>query len=91
MLLAVVDGALMASEDGGRQWQPRADGLGDASIDTVALDPAVPGRLWAAGADRIYVSDDLGVGWRAVGEPLPEPGTERARHRSRPDARPRWS
>jgi photosystem II stability/assembly factor-like uncharacterized protein len=74
VLLAVVDGAPMASEDGGSQWQPRADGLGDASIDTVAFDPEVPNRAWAAGADRIYVSDDLGVVWRAVGETLPEPG-----------------
>jgi photosystem II stability/assembly factor-like uncharacterized protein len=74
VLLAVIDGALMASEDGGGQWQRRADGLGDAQIDTVVLDPGVPNRVWAAGGGRIYVSDDLGLVWRAVGQALPEPG-----------------
>jgi photosystem II stability/assembly factor-like uncharacterized protein len=75
ILLAVVDGQIMASEDEGRQWQRRADGLADTPIDTVVLDPASPQRVWAAGADRIHVSDDLGATWRAVGQPLPEAGT----------------
>jgi photosystem II stability/assembly factor-like uncharacterized protein len=75
ILLAVIDGQIMASEDEGRQWQRRADGLADTPIDTVVLDPASPQRVWAAGADRIHVSDDLGATWRAVGQPLPEAGT----------------
>jgi photosystem II stability/assembly factor-like uncharacterized protein len=75
LLLAVIDGQIMASNDGGGQWQRRAQGLGDTPIDTVALDPASPQRVWAAGADLVYVSDDLGATWRAVGRPLPEPGT----------------
>jgi photosystem II stability/assembly factor-like uncharacterized protein len=75
ILLAVIDSQLMASENGGRQWQRRSQGLGGAPIDTVVLDPALPQRVWAAGADRIYVSDDLGATWRALGQPLPEPGT----------------
>ena len=75
ILLAVIDSKLMASENGGRQWQRRSQGLGGAPIDTVVLDPASPQRAWAARADRIYVSDDLGATWRALGQPLPEPGT----------------
>jgi hypothetical protein len=75
LLLAVIDGRLMASEDGGRQWRHRAEGLGTARIDTVALDPASPQRVWAGAADRIRVSDDLGASWRTVGQALPEPGT----------------
>jgi photosystem II stability/assembly factor-like uncharacterized protein len=72
---AVVDGALMASEDGGETWRRRADGLGDAPIDTVVSDPSISSRVWAAAADRIHVSDDRGLTWRVVGQPLPEPGT----------------
>lgn len=72
---AVIDGAAMASEDGGETWHRRAGGFGDAPIDTVVLDPSSPRRVWAAGADRVYRSDDRGLTWRAVGQPLPEPGT----------------
>ena len=75
VILALVDGALMASADAGRRWQPRVAGL-PASLDVIALDPAAPHRLWAAGADRIWRSDNLGSTWRAVGQPLPEPGTQ---------------
>jgi photosystem II stability/assembly factor-like uncharacterized protein len=75
ILLAVIDGQIMASEDGGGQWQRRAQGLGATPIDTVVLDPSSPRRVWAAGADRVHVSDDLGATWRTVGKPLPEAGT----------------
>ena len=81
----MIDGALMASEDGGRQWRRRADGLGDEPIDTIVLDPSMPNRIWAAAADRIHVSHDLGSTWRAVGQRATRPWHERARHRSRPD------
>lgn len=76
LLLAVVGGRLVASEDGGRHWSGRAVGLDDgAPVDTVVPDPSSPVRLWAAQADRVYVSDDSGLAWHAVGQPLPESGT----------------
>lgn len=79
ILLAVVDGQIMTSEDGGKQWQARAisppSPSEDASVDTGILDTGVPGRLWAARRDRIYVSDDLGRGWRALPQKLPEADT----------------
>ena len=75
VLLAVIDGKLAASADGGKEWQQRAVGLGSDPIDTVVLDGALPNRLWAASADRIFVSDDLGVRWRPVGRPLPQTAT----------------
>jgi photosystem II stability/assembly factor-like uncharacterized protein len=74
-LLAVVAGRLMASEDGGDHWSGRDAGLARAAVDTVVIDPVVPGRVWVASADRLYVSDDAGASWRTVGGPLPEPGT----------------
>jgi len=75
LLLAVIDGRLMASRDGGRQWAVRAIGPGGGAVDTIAPDPASRSRLWSAVADRIYLSDDLGSSWRAAGTALPEPGT----------------
>jgi photosystem II stability/assembly factor-like uncharacterized protein len=90
VLLAVIDGELMASEDGGRQWRRRAEGLGAAPMDTVAIDPASPERVWAAGADRIYLSDDLGATWRTIGQPLPESGTRVRGIAADPAARRSW-
>ena len=45
----------------------------DGKIEALASD-TVAGRLWAAGADRIYRSDTGGQAWQAQGQPLPEPG-----------------
>jgi photosystem II stability/assembly factor-like uncharacterized protein len=75
LLFAVTDGRLSASADGGNKWQQRAVGLGNDPIDTVVIDRAVPNRLWAASADRIFVGDDLGARWRPMGRPLPEAST----------------
>jgi photosystem II stability/assembly factor-like uncharacterized protein len=75
ILFAVIDGKLMASGDGGKQWR-FCIGSGGTSVDTGVLDPAWPSRVWAASADQIYVSDDLGVSWRSVGKRLPEPKTD---------------
>lgn len=75
LLLVVIGGKLMASEDGGREWQKRLVGPSDDPVDTVVLDPALPSRLWAASADRIFATDDLGVRWRPVGRSLPEAAT----------------
>jgi hypothetical protein len=74
-LLAVIDGTLAASEDDGAPWHSRSLGPAGASIDTATPDPFSSSRLWAASADRIYVSEDFGAHWRALGKPLPEPQT----------------
>lgn len=75
-LVAVVDGMLMASDDAGRHWQSRPLAASvDAVVDAAICDDRIPGRVWAAARDRIYLSDDLGRAWRALGGRLPEPGT----------------
>jgi len=74
--VAVVDGRVMASEDGGLQWRPSSPGGQTGPADIVAADPQVPRRVWAAGAGRVYISDDLGASWRAAGRALPEPATK---------------
>ena len=75
VLLAVIDGEVMASEDGGQRWRRRGLGGQAEPVDQVVADPQLPQRVWAAQAGRIYVSDDLGAGWRRLGSGLPEPAT----------------
>jgi photosystem II stability/assembly factor-like uncharacterized protein len=72
VLLAVIDGQVMTSEDGGRQWRARGLGHQGDRVDQVAADPQVAKRVWAARAGRIYVSDDLGAVWRTLGGALPD-------------------
>jgi len=74
-LYAVVDGKLLASVDQGHNWTPRRVGLPEQGVEALTMDPAAQGRLWLASVDRLYVSDDGGIRWRAVGGPLPEAGT----------------
>jgi hypothetical protein len=69
-LVAVMDERVMTRRDGA--W--RDGGLG--AVDTVAPDAYAPDRIWAAAADRLHTSADLGTTWRAVGKALPEPGTK---------------
>jgi photosystem II stability/assembly factor-like uncharacterized protein len=75
LLFAVVGGRLMTSGDGGQHWHERVISGRGSPVDTSVLDPYWPTRLWAASADQIYVSDDLGLNSRAVGRHLPEPET----------------
>src|SRR5262245_40993453 len=71
LVLAVVDGQVMASIEGSQEWRARGLGRPSEPVDAVAADPAVPGRIWAAQSGRIHVSDDRGGAWRAVGRALP--------------------
>jgi photosystem II stability/assembly factor-like uncharacterized protein len=75
-IIAVVDGQVMASEDGGLQWRLSSLGGQTGPVDIVAADPQVPRRVWVAGAGRVSFSDDLGASWRAAGRALPEPATK---------------
>jgi photosystem II stability/assembly factor-like uncharacterized protein len=75
MVFAVIGGRLMTSDDGGQHWHEHVIAVRGARVDTCVLDPYWPTRLWAASADQIYLSDNLGLNWRAVGRRLPEPET----------------
>jgi photosystem II stability/assembly factor-like uncharacterized protein len=74
IIVAVVGGQVMTSEDGGQHWRPGGLGTDGQPVDNVAADAHLPKR-WAARDGRIYVSDELGSPWRAVGRALPEPAT----------------
>jgi photosystem II stability/assembly factor-like uncharacterized protein len=71
----VAGGRVWTTADGGRAWEPRDTGLPEGVVEAVAADAREPDRLWAAGADHLYRSDDRGGAWRAVGQPLEEAGT----------------
>ena len=75
LILAVIDGRVMANPEGSQQWRTRGLGQESEPVDIVAADPHVARRIWAAQAGRIHVSDDLGEAWRSLGRPLPEPST----------------
>jgi photosystem II stability/assembly factor-like uncharacterized protein len=75
IVVAVIGGQIMISEDGGQHWRPGGLGHDGQPVDSVAADAHMPKRVWAARAGRIYVRDELGAPWRAVGRTLPEPAT----------------
>ena len=68
-LFVVIEGRIWSSADEGRSWVPRDAGLARAPIEALAVDRDQRDRVWAAGAGRVYVSDDLGAAWRSWGEP----------------------
>ncbi|MBI2837099.1 MAG: hypothetical protein HYX75_02205 [Acidobacteria bacterium] len=56
--------AMYLSADGGVSWTQLGSGLpANGWVNRVALDPRVPGRLYAATTDGIYRSDDGGRRW----------------------------
>jgi photosystem II stability/assembly factor-like uncharacterized protein len=75
IVVAVIGGQIMTSEDGGQHWRPGGLGRDGPPVDAVGADAHVPKRVWAARAGRIYVSDEVGSPWRAVGRALPEAAT----------------
>ena len=72
---AVIGGNIWVSGDDARNWQARAAGLPAGRVDTLAADVQKAGRLWAAAAAQVFMSDDAGVKWAAYGRPLTDPGT----------------
>lgn len=70
-VLALVQGAVWASEDEGATWKQREVAAAGARVDALAFD----GGLWAAAQERIYASRDGGANWVPVGDPLPERDT----------------
>lgn len=61
---------VLVSEDGGRTWEARNQGLPRPDVWSVAFDPDHPGRLYASVHEAaLYVSGDAGRTWRVDGLP----------------------
>jgi photosystem II stability/assembly factor-like uncharacterized protein len=90
----VEDAGLFRSADGGRHWQELPGlrchesgpswqpGAGGMCLHTIILDPAEPGRMYAAiSAAGAFRSDDAGQTWRPINrglqsEGIPDPDAE---------------
>jgi photosystem II stability/assembly factor-like uncharacterized protein len=59
---------VLVSEDGGKTWTDRTAGLPRREIWRVAIDPDIPGRVYASPyLEPVYVSDDFGRTWKQLG------------------------
>jgi photosystem II stability/assembly factor-like uncharacterized protein len=90
----VEDAGLFRSADGGQSWQELPalrghksgpswqPGAGGMCLHTIILDPATPGRMFAAiSAAGAFRSDDAGQSWRPINhglqsEGIPDPDAE---------------
>jgi photosystem II stability/assembly factor-like uncharacterized protein len=73
-IYAVVDGNIWVSADGARNWGMRGKGLPAGRVETISADVAKTGRLWAAGAAQVFLSEDAGSTWTSYGNPMADAG-----------------
>ena len=73
-IYAVVDGFIWLSSDGARNWIMRGNGLPAGRVEVISSDIKKPGRLWAAGAAQVFLSDDAGSTWTKYGKPIADAG-----------------
>jgi photosystem II stability/assembly factor-like uncharacterized protein len=71
IILGVEGDGVYVSNDNAKTFTRSSDGLRNLHISTVAADPRVPNRVYAAvmnggGASGIYQSDDAGTNWTKV-------------------------
>lgn len=59
------------SDNGGRSWTPRRNGLPALPMNAVAIDPADSGRAWVAADRGVYETRDSGASWLSVSGGLP--------------------
>lgn len=54
------------SEDGGETWRPESLGISTMGVTAIALDPSVPGLLYAAATGGLYRSRNGGTDWSTL-------------------------
>jgi photosystem II stability/assembly factor-like uncharacterized protein len=56
---------VQVSEDGGKTWTARNDGLPSTDVWRVAIDPDISGRLYCSPhQNAVFISDDFGLTWK---------------------------
>ena len=73
LYVAASPGKVKKSTDGGLHWTPAGQGLPDSLVTALAVDPAVPSRLYALMEARLWRSTDAGASW----QPAPTRGLSR--------------
>ena len=73
VLVSLVDGQEWLSDDAGHTWRFGAGGLPQGQLQMLSADET---GVWAAGADRLFRSEDRGRTWPSVGQPLPDAHTD---------------
>jgi photosystem II stability/assembly factor-like uncharacterized protein len=59
-------GSIAVTSDGGRTWHTAA--TYDDNLSSIAVDPASPGTVYAAGTAGVLVSADSGLTWTSAGK-----------------------
>lgn len=68
-ILVGTTAGIFHSDDGGRSWQERSDGLGTRHVRWMVFDPARSGRAFAGTEPAgIFVSDNEALTWRGCAE-----------------------
>jgi photosystem II stability/assembly factor-like uncharacterized protein len=68
------DGAIVVSDDGGRTWQARHEGLPARQVYALALAPDREGELFAATRNGVWRTQDAGRSWTHLTAAEPEIG-----------------
>ena len=64
-------GHVFVSSDGGATWASRSNGLPDAPVQRMLLDPVDPNAAYAALSGGVYATADGGASWQPLGTGLP--------------------
>ncbi|MBO0868538.1 MAG: DUF11 domain-containing protein [Micromonosporaceae bacterium] len=64
-------GHIFATSDGGASWADISGNLPDAPVNSVVLDPATPGTLYAATDVGTFVTKDGGAHWGPLSSGMP--------------------
>ncbi|MBI4851472.1 MAG: hypothetical protein HY819_06740 [Acidobacteria bacterium] len=64
-------GHIFKTENGGTTWTNISNNLPDIPINSIALDPAISGRIYLASDIGVFISSNDGKSWQALNTGLP--------------------